>query len=83
MEPKELSTLTDEELLQEAKKVKSENIINALFIGFLIGIACYSIAVNRLGLLAIIILYAAFRIFKRKKYDTKELDSLLKQRNLK
>ena len=38
MEQKELSEFSDQELLEEAKKMKSTSIINALFIGFMIGI---------------------------------------------
>ncbi|SMP33017.1 hypothetical protein [Flavobacterium hercynium] len=38
MEHKNLSELTNEELLQEVKKNKSASLINALLIGSLIGI---------------------------------------------
>ena len=41
---KELSVLTDKELLDEAKKMKSFSLTNALLIGFLAGIVIYSIA---------------------------------------
>jgi len=43
MKPKPLSELTDQELLQEAKKRKSTVIIDAILIGFLIGVVFYSI----------------------------------------
>ena len=41
MTQKELSELTDEELLAEAKKMKSASIINATLIGAMIGIIIY------------------------------------------
>ena len=80
---KQLSELTDQELLQEAKKLKSAAIINALLIGFLAGIVIYSIAINKVGFLAIIPLFLAYKLIKNSKYDNKELETLLKARNLK
>lgn len=84
MTNKELSTLTDQELLDEAKKMKSFSITNALFIGFLAGIVVYSIAKNSWGLLTIIPLFLIYQLVngaKNKKH--KELQKLLKERNLK
>lgn len=47
MEEKKLSDLTDQELLQEAKKRKKTDMINAALIGFLIGVIAYSIIKHR------------------------------------
>ncbi len=83
MKQKELSELTDQELLQEAKRVKSNAIINAVLIGFLIGIVFYSIAKNSLGFFTLIPLFLAYKLINKSKYDNKELENLLKERNLK
>ncbi|MCB9307245.1 MAG: FUSC family protein [Lewinellaceae bacterium] len=82
MEQKKLSELTDEELLQEAKKMKSNSIMNAVLIGFMFGIIIYSIAKNSLGILTLIPLLFAFNLINKSK-DDKALKELLKERNLK
>jgi len=83
MNQKELSDLTNEELLQEAKKRKSASIMNALLIGFLAGVIVYSIAKNSLGFLTLIPLYFIYKLINNSKYKSKELDDLLRERNLK
>ena len=82
MEQKKLSELTEEELLQEAKKMKSNSIMNAVLIGFMFGIIIYSIAKNSLGILTLIPLLFAFNLINKSK-DDKALKELLKERNLK
>jgi uncharacterized protein YqhQ len=83
MEHKTLSSLTDQELLQEAKKQKSKAITNALFIGVLIGIVCFSVFKSGFGLFTLIPLFVAYKLINKPKYDTRELDELLKERKLK
>ena len=83
MEQKNISELTDQELLQEAKKMKSTSTINALLIGVLIGIMIYSIMKNGLGFLLLILLFFIFKLVNKSKYDNKELEKVLKERNLK
>ena len=83
MEQKKLTELTDQELLQEAKKMKSTAIINSFLIGFLIGIVVYSIVKNSWGFFTIIPLYFAYKLINNSKRDTKELENLLTERNLK
>ena len=82
---KELSELTDEELLAEAKKVKSSAIISATLIGFMVGIVFYSIVKNGLGFFTLIPLFFAFKVFHNPKNNerNKALEELLKERNLK
>ncbi|WP_208630795.1 hypothetical protein [Flavobacterium psychrolimnae] len=46
MKNKDFSEFTDQELLDETKKMKSFSITNALIIGFLVGIIFYSIVKN-------------------------------------
>ena len=84
MNQKELSELTDKELLDEAKELKSFSITNALIIGFLMGIVFYSFAKNTWGMLTLIPLFFLYKIIndpKNKRY--KALEKLLKERNLK
>ncbi|WP_031427784.1 hypothetical protein [Flavimarina sp. Hel_I_48] len=79
---KELSEFTDEELLAEAKKMKSSAVTNALFIGFLIGILIYGTVKNSLGLLALLPLFLIYKLIKGSKKN-KPLEEELKARNLK
>lgn len=83
MNQKELSALTDQELLNEAKKMKTASIMNAVFIGFLIGIIFYSLIKNTWGFLTLIPLFLAYKLINNSKHNSKELEALLKQRNLK
>ena len=83
MNQKELSELTDQALLDEAKKMKSFSIMNGFLIGFLIGIIVYSIAKNTWGMLTLIPLYFAYKLINDpKNKQKKEIEILLKERNL-
>lgn len=74
--------LTDEELLQKTKKIKSINFFDALIFGVLIGIAVYSTVKNGFGLLTFLpLIYIPVAANNKKK--NKELEDLLKERNLK
>lgn len=83
MEQKKLSELTDQELLEESKKIKTKTLINTVLIGFLIGIVLYSVMKNTWGLLTLIPLFLIYKLANKAKYDSKELEALLKERNLK
>ena len=83
MNKKQLSQLTDQELLQEAKKIKTASIANAVLIGFLIGIVFYSVVKNSWGFLTLIPLFLAYKLINNSKYDTKGLEDILKERHLK
>jgi Na+/H+ antiporter NhaC len=80
---KKLSELTDQELLLEAKKIKSTSITNAVLIGFLIGIFFYSVIKNSLGFFTLLPLFFAYKLLNNSKYNNKELEDLLQERNLK
>ena len=82
MTQKRLSELTDQELLQEAKKMRTAAIINALFIGFLIGIVVYSVLSSAFGLFMLLPLFFAYKLAKKSPYPNKELEMALKERNL-
>jgi len=82
MTQEELSKLTDQELLNEAKKMKSTSITNAVLIGFMIGIIIYSIMKNSIGFFTLIPLFFVYKIYNGpKNYDA--LKKLLKERDLK
>lgn len=83
MNKQELSALTDQELLQAAKKMKQTTIMNAVLIGFLVGIVAYSVVKNSWGFLTLIPLFLAYKLINKSKYDNGELENLLKERNLK
>jgi hypothetical protein len=82
MTRKELAILTDQELLQEAKKMKTTKIMDALIIGVLVGIATYSAVKNGFGFLTFLpFVYAPIAV--KNKTEHKKLEDLLKERNLK
>lgn len=84
MQQKELAEMTDQELLEEAKKVKSSSITHAVIIGFLAGIVIFSVATNSWGFFTLIPLYFIFRVFINNENNkrNKALMELLKERNL-
>ncbi len=84
MKQKELSELTDHELLEEAKKLKSFSITNAFLIGFLVGIVIFSLIKSTFGFLMLIPLYFIHKLINDPKAKrSKALNELLKERNLK
>lgn len=82
MNAKELSNLTDEELLKVAKDNKPSPIIDAFFIGFLAGIIIYSVAANTWGLVTLIPLFLIY-LFLKKPKQYKGIQNELAKRNLK
>jgi hypothetical protein len=81
MNQNDLSQLSDKELLEVAKQSKPSPIIDAFFIGFLIGIIIYSVAASTWGLVTLIPLYMVYIFLKKpKKYEA--LLNELKKRNL-
>lgn len=83
MDLKQLSELTDQELLKEAKKMKSASILNAVLIGFLIGVVFYSVVKSTWGLVTLIPLYLIYKLMNKSGYNKQELERVLKERNLK
>ncbi len=84
MNNQDFSELTDQELLDEAKKMKSFSITNTLIIGVLVGILFYSIVKNSWGILTLIPLYFIYKMINDpRNKKRKDLEELLKVRNLK
>ena len=82
MTEKELSQLSDEALLAQAKKAKSASIINAVLIGFAVGIIIYSAVKNTLGFFTLIPIFIIYKMVNNSTND-KALQRILKERNLK
>ncbi len=82
MNNKELSELTDQELLDESKRIKPKPWLDTFLIGLLIGVIVYGITINSMGFLAIIPLLLINILIKKSK-SRKALEELLKERNLK
>lgn len=81
MDQKELSQLTDEELMEAVKKNKPSPIIDAFFIGFLIGILIFSVFANTWGLVTLIPLALIYALLKKPKQH-EALKEELKKRNI-
>jgi hypothetical protein len=82
MNPEQLAALPDEELLREAKKIKSAYVTSAAVLGLLAGVAIYSIFNKGLGWPLIFIAILMGGAVKNGK-DYKAVKQLLKERNLK
>jgi hypothetical protein len=82
MTEQELSELTDEELLVEAKKLKSASILSALVIGIMAGVIIYSAVKSTIGFLTLIPLFIIYKIINGSK-NNDALKRILKERNLK
>lgn len=81
MNQQELANLTDEELLEAAKHNKPSPVIDALFIGFLIGVTVYGAAANAWGFFILLPLFLIYLLLKKpKQYGA--LQAELKKRNL-
>ncbi|WP_426582947.1 hypothetical protein [Mucilaginibacter sp. R-33] len=82
MKQKELAELTNDELLQEARKVKSGKLMDAVIFGFLIGVSVYSVVRNGFGLLTFLPL-VYIPIAARNRVRNKEIERLVTERGLK
>ena len=82
MKQNELSQLSDKELLELIKNSKPSPIIDAFFIGFLVGIIIYSVVANSWGFLTLIPIYLIYMFLKKPK-KIEALKNELKKRNLK
>jgi len=59
--------MEENESVEKSKKKKSNAIVNALLIGFLIGIVIYSAAVNSLGFFTLIPLFFIYKLINKPK----------------
>lgn len=83
MKEKDLSELTDQELLDKKQKLKSGKIISAVLIGFLIGIAVYSSVKHGIGFFTIFPLIFVLILTTQWKKNDQSINRELESRNLK
>jgi hypothetical protein len=81
MKQKELSQLSNQELLEFAKQNKPSPLLDAFFIGFLGGIIVFSIVANSLVFLSLIPLFLIY-LFLKKPMQYEALKKELNRRNL-
>lgn len=79
---KDLTELSDEELLLEGRKIKSSNIMDAMIIGVLICISIYSAFRNGVGLLSFLP-FVYLPIAAKNRIRNRQVEDLLKEKNLK
>jgi hypothetical protein len=85
MKPENLTELSDQELLQKIKKIKTNKIIDATIIGVTIGVVVYSAVINGFGFFTFFPLLLAFIIARNSvnnKILEKEIQKEIKSRNL-
>jgi hypothetical protein len=81
MNQNDLKQLSDEQLLEEIGKIKPSPMIDAFFIGFLVGILIFGVAANAWGFTFLIPLFLIYLFLKKsKRYDA--LKKELNERNL-
>ncbi|RRB04456.1 hypothetical protein [Larkinella rosea] len=77
---KDYSKMTLDELVSEEKKMKSQRITMAVFIGFLVGIAIYS-ATHQGFILPVMLLIGSFLIGSRYAKKRKSIQAEISSRN--
>ncbi|MCS3532236.1 hypothetical protein [Chryseobacterium sp. JUb7] len=82
MKEEKFVKFSDQELFDKRKSLKTLTIINAVLIGFLIGISIYGAIKNGFGFFTFFPLIFVFLLIKTKS-DSKELENEIKSRNLK
>lgn len=81
MDPRKLAELGDKELLEEFQSIKPSPVFDAFFIGALVGIIIFSVAVSSWGLVTLVPLFLIHLFLKKaKRYEA--LKKELAQRNL-
>ena len=86
MKPEYLTELSDQELLQKIKNLKTNKIVDATIIGVTIGIAIYSAVKNGLGFFTFFPLILAYMIIRNSSNTEileKEIQKELESRNSK
>jgi hypothetical protein len=86
MKPEYLTELSDQELLQKIKNLKTNKIVDATIIGVTIGIAIYSAVKNGFGFFTFFPLILAYMIIRNSSTNEtleKEIQKELESRNSK
>ncbi len=77
----DFTKLSDQELLEKRKKMKSAQTTNAAMIGLFVGITVYSAVKNGVGFFTFFPLFFVFLLVKN-RINSKALDEEIKSRNL-
>ncbi|UFH54489.1 hypothetical protein [Spirosoma sp. KNUC1025] len=77
---KDYSKMTLDELMSEEKKMKSQKITTAVFIGLLIGIAVYA-ATHKSFILPVILLVFSYLIGSRNSQSLKNIQAEISRRD--
>ena len=83
MKTENLADLSEQELLQKIKKLKTNKTIDAALVGFTIGIVIYSAVTNGFGFFTffpLLLTYAIVRNSNNNKILQKEIEKELKSR---
>ena len=84
MKPEYLTELSDQELLQKIKNLKTNKIVDATIIGVTIGIAIYSVVKNGFGFFTFFPLILGYMIIRNSSNNEileKEIQKELETRN--
>ncbi|WP_426480154.1 hypothetical protein [Chryseobacterium sp. R2ACT005] len=80
---KDLSQLTNQELIGKKRAIETRNTVNAVILGVLAGIAIYSTITHGLGLMTFLPIIFAFFVANSWNKDKKALKKEIEFRNLK
>lgn len=67
MNEKSMPELSDQDSIEQKKRIKQSSLMDAFFIGFLVGIIIFSVIASTWGLLTLIPLYLIYRLLKKSK----------------
>jgi hypothetical protein len=69
MNEKSMPELSDQDSIDQKRRIKQSSLLDAFFIGFLVGIIIFSVIASTLGLLTLIPLYLIYRLLKKSKKE--------------
>ncbi len=61
--------LSDQDSIDQKRRIKQSSLLDAFFIGFLVGIIIFSVIASTWGLLTLIPLYLIYRLLKKSKKE--------------
>jgi hypothetical protein len=69
MNEKSMPELSDQDSIDQKRRIKQSSLLDAFFIGFLVGIIIFSVIASTWGLLTLIPLYLIYRLLKKSKKE--------------
>lgn len=85
MNEKELTELSDQELLEKRKKIKSARTVNSVIIGALVGVIVYSAVKNGFGFFTffpLVLIFITMKNSKKNEAIENNVEEIVKSRNL-